>query len=120
MIDLYDQHKAAFARVSAFVILLDGKRVATVALKFPARGEGRLYAYVHWIGDQMVRGFAAGYGYDKRTAAVAAAVRNMVAPNVTHSASDEAYAFRAAARLDDGHDWTRNLEKAGFTVLQAV
>lgn len=28
--------------------------------------------------------------------------------------------FLAACSLDDGTDWARNLEKAGFTVLQAV
>ena len=70
MPDIYDQHDAAFARVSAFVICRDGERVATVALKFPADGAGRLHAYVHWLGLPMVRGFAGGYGYDKRSAAV--------------------------------------------------
>ena len=73
MTDIYDQHAKAFAAVQAFVILdTSGERVATVALKFPRDGAGRLYAYVHLIGVEMVRAHAGGYGYDKRSAAVVA------------------------------------------------
>ena len=71
MSSIYELHDKAFRHVSAYVILLNGERVATVAIKFPADGAGRLYAYVHWIGTPMVRGFAGGYGYDKRSAACA-------------------------------------------------
>ena len=114
MTDIYTQHAAAFASVSAFVILnRAGERVATVALKFPRDGAGRLYAYVHWIGVEMKRGHANGYGYDKRSAAVADAARRIEWPA-------DAAAFAAAATLDGGADWTRAVENAGFTVLQAV
>lgn len=68
MPDIYDRHKAAFASVEAFVILHNGERVASIAFKFPRDGAGRLYAYVHRYGLEMVRGFAAGGGYDKRSA----------------------------------------------------
>ena len=74
MSSIYEQHAASFANVAAYVILCDGERVATIAFKFPRDGAGRLYAYVHWIGAEMVRGSANGYGYDKRSAACAAAV----------------------------------------------
>ena len=118
MADIYEQHRAAFARVSAYVILGDdGRRVATVALKFPADGAGRLYAYVHWIGDAMVRGFASGGGYDKRSAACAAAADKLPA---SHTPDRDYGAFRQALRLDDGYDWTRSLEARGFRVFQAV
>src|SRR3546814_2190612 len=70
MTAIYDQHDKAFARVSAYVVTKDGAHVANVSIKFPADGAGRLYAYVHWIGLEMVRDHANGYGYDKRTAAV--------------------------------------------------
>jgi hypothetical protein len=134
--NIYDQHSAAFSNVSAFVILgkeTDDKgnpvRVATVALKFPKDGAGRLYAYVHWFGLPMVRGFAAGGGYDKRTAAVAAAIRNAKA-DMNDAAQDPArisdqnarslFEFRKALLIDSGSDWTRQLQDVGFTVLQAV
>lgn len=131
MTKIYDQHAAAFRNVSAFVILKDGERVATVALKFPADGAGRLYAYVHWIGLEMVRGFAGGYGYDKASAAVSAAVnapafvKSFNEAVTSHRADDEAFhynyhAFRAAAAKDGGYAWVTELCEAGFDVIQAV
>lgn len=142
MTDIYDQHAAHFAKVQAYVILRNGERVATIAFKFPADGAGRLYAYVHWLGVPMVRGFAGGYGYDKRSAAVESAVRKIEAVNreaevhnlakqgATSAAQAEAMcaiadrelqtAFIDAIRAPNGHYFDRKLEHAGFTVLQAV
>ena len=125
MTDIYDQHNKAFARVSAFVILKNGERVATIAFKFPADGAGRLWCYVHWLGWPMVRGYADGYGYDKRSAAVANAVNKMaVMPASPDQARDMKRdgqpAFEAALAKDDGHGWERHLRDAGFAVFQAV
>lgn len=124
MPDIYEQHAAAFANVSAYVIARDGQRVATIAFKFPRDGAGRLYAYIHWFGLPMVRGFAGGYGYDKSSAACAAAVRHLddtafhTAPN-----PDERNAlgsFFSALFRDNGTAWNDQLRKAGFEVWQAV
>lgn len=125
MTDIYTQHDTAFARVSAYVIAKDGERVATIAFKFPADGVGRLWAYVHWLGLPMVRGFAGGYGYDKRTAACASAARKMNAPDpedrTTWERDKEAReAFTAAIAKDGGQSWDGALRDAGFTVWQAV
>ena len=122
---IYEQHAKAFARVSAFVIVRDGERVATVSIKFPADGAGRLYAYVHWLGIEMVRGSAIGYGYDKRSAAVADALIGVkkLPDYEARTRTDAAKClshFTHAANNMDGGDWTRALEKAGFTVWQAV
>lgn len=111
MSDIYDQHRAAFRSVSAYVILKDGELVARIAFKFPRDGAGRLTAYVHWLGEEMVRGFASGGGYDKRTAACASAVAKM------HSDDN---AFLEALARDTGPTWEDQLRKAGFTVLSAV
>jgi hypothetical protein len=128
--NIYDLHEKAFEQVSAFVILKDGERVATVAIKFPRDGAGRLYAYVNWIGNEMVRGHANGYGYDKRSAAVARAAHNWAkAEKASVAAIGEGprpdrdslkYAFWSACSADDGRDWSRAVEDAGFTVLQVV
>jgi hypothetical protein len=118
MSDIYDLHSKAFARVSAYVVLHNGERVATIAFKFPADGAGRLYAYVHWLGVPMVRGFAGGYGYDKRSAAVADAVRKI--PDDIAGKDGARQAFIEALERDSGSYWDRRLEAAGFTVLQAV
>ena len=83
MPDIYDQHKAAFPSVSAYVVLHNGERVATIAFKHPRDGSGRLYAYVHWLGVEMVRGFAGGYGYDKHSAACADAAQRAISEGNT-------------------------------------
>ena len=120
MTDIYDQHKAAFARVEAYVILKDGERVATIAFKFPADGAGRLYAYVHWIGLEMVRGFAAGGGYDKRSAACRDAMRHLKGGDNRGAALAGDPFAGALIEGCNGAGWDRCLRDAGFTVLQAV
>ena len=120
--NIYDQHNASFPLVSAYVVLHDGARVATVAHKFPRDGAGRLYAYVHWLGVPMVRGYAGGGGYDKRTAACASAARKLPANLPSgYDANAAAYGrFIDVMRADGGLDWATALTGAGFTVLQAV
>jgi hypothetical protein len=117
--NIYDQHRAAFSNVSAYVVLKDGKRVASVAFKFPRDGAGRLYCYLHIFGAPMARGYAGGYGYDKRSAACEAAAAKH---------SRDAYpedlanidAIKAALAGDSGYEWDRRLRDAGFDVVQAV
>ena len=122
MADIYDQHRAAFSNVSAYVITKDGERVATIAFKFPRDGAGRLYAYLHVIGVQMVRGFASGGGYDKRSAALAHAAQLLPDYNdadLTHRKPVRDDIERVLSR-DDGNTWLNNLLSAHFEVFQAV
>lgn len=112
MTSVYARHEAAFSRVSAFVILLDRQIIARVALKFPQDGAGRLTCYFHVLGTEMVTGSASGYGYDKRSASVEAAACKIEAGYVD--------ALKTALSSCGGHDWTRVVEKAGYTVIQAV
>lgn len=124
MTDIYKQHESAFARVSAYVVLLDGLRVANIAFKYPQDGAGRLYAYVHWLGLEMVRGQASGYGYDKRSAACASAVAKITEPDAEKHTWERDKAARekfvAALAQDNGATWESQLRDAGFTVFQAV
>lgn len=117
MADIYEMHDKAFSRVAAYVVLRERKLVARIAVKFPADGAGRLQAFVHWLGQPMVRGTAGGYGYDKASAAVAAAAKKLSRDEEDQFAWE---AFQNAAALDDGYSWQRNLTSAGFDVLQAV
>ena len=127
---IYEQHEAAFAHISAFVIAKDGERVATIAFKFPRDGAGRLYTYVHWLGVEMVRGYAGGYGYDKRSAAVSVAAHNLERSKSMgdwaiweHTEPEQrvlAGGFMNALKPDDGMGWDRRLRDAGFDVWQAV
>ena len=126
--DIYKMHETAFARVSAFVVTDKlGERVATVAIKFPSASAGRLWAYVHLIGVEMVRGHAGGYGYDKRSAAVAVAISRL--PEYPVRPESDGYgaavianraAFQGAVHRMDSHGWIHELEAAGFRVFQAV
>ena len=100
-------------------------RVATIAIKRPTDGAGRLWAYVHWIGAPMVRGYASGYGYDKATAAVASAVVRIDRKALPFGGefADAAGGFDDFVKVlkaDTGPRWYDQLEKAGFHVLQAV
>lgn len=112
--NVYSQHRKHTSRVGAYAILRDGQHVASVTIAYPKDGAGRLYAYVHWIGTQMVRGYAGGYGYDKRTAAIASAA-HALAIEETHAAVP--HAFRLALSKDDGHEWDSQLRSVGYTVV---
>lgn len=120
MSDIYDQHSRAFARVSAYVIMNGADRVGTVAIKFPADGAGRLYAYVHIHGAPMVRGWAGGGGYDKRSAAVASALERHEAPDYGVTAEQWEALQRAIVAMRS-RGWIRAIEDAtGWRVWQAV
>lgn len=108
--------------MSAYVVMWGGERVATVAIKYPRDGAGRLYSYVHWLGVPMVCGYAGGGGYDKRTAACANAARKLPEslPEGYDKNGDAYSAFLAIMREDGGLDWNSALTRAGFTVLQVV
>lgn len=135
MSDIYKRHESAFSSVSAYVVLLNGERVATIAYKFPKDGAGRLYCYAHWLGTEMTRGHANGYGYDKKSAAAADAAKRMKGAQVwdktlnngfggyakqTDAPSKDQAAFIAALADDNGWHCDRRLQNAGFVVLQAV
>lgn len=117
----FAQFDKAFNRVSAYVVLKDGECVAKISMKFPPDGAGRLYAYVHWLGHEMVRGSASGYGYDKRTAAVADAVAKINLEVKPYDEDrDNMFRFVGALEKDGGEYFDRKLRDAGFTVVQAI
>lgn len=118
MSDIYDQHKAAFAHVSAYVVMKGDDRVATVAFKFAKSGT-RTTCYLHVIGAQMVRAYANGGGYDKCSAAVHSALSRVVA----HDGDIRTIQILGAVRdavTDNGSSWDQDLRRAGFAVWQAV
>ena len=102
--DIYVLHAKAFNRVSAYVIMRGEERVATIAFKFPRDGAGRLYAYVHVFGAPMVRGYAGGYGYDKRSAACSSAAKHIQPPTGEGWEKDRLLTEKiiGALELDDG------------------
>lgn len=122
---IYDQHRAAFANVSAYVITRGKERIASVAFKFPRDGAGRLYAYVRFFGMPMVRGYVGGYGYDKCTAAVEDAIKKIDPLYFTddHWKASKKQCMKFVATIEDSKDgthWEDSFRNAGYTVLQAV
>jgi hypothetical protein len=82
-------------------------------------------AYVHWIGLEMQSGRAGGGGYDRATAACAAAARKL--PRGLDAATgmrvdpEAAYIdFRMALERDGGARWSQALERDGFTVCNVI
>lgn len=125
MTDIYDQHKAAFANVSAYVVVGtnakgEPDRKATIAFKYPRDGAGRLYCYLHVFGGPMVRGHAGGGGYDKHSASASVAARKLNPKDYYAECAADVEAIRAALLPDDGHRWDSRIEKAGYQVFQAV
>ena len=123
MTNIYDQHDAAFRSVSAYVVVKNGERVATVAFKFPSDGAGRLYAYVHWLDYPMERGFAGGCGYDKKSAACYAAalkMRRQLSGLASVEPGSNADLFMDAMGTNDGYYWNQRLDEAGFELWQVL
>lgn len=138
MTDIYDQHRKHFERTLAAAVLDSaGQHVANVSIRYPADGAGRLYAYAHWLGTEMVRGSASGYGYDKATAALSDAVTRLekapgpeIVPDnhpdliaerrTVRKEQERREAFHRALSQDGGQHWDGALRAAGFTVLQVV
>ena len=119
--DIYKQHEKAFAQVSAYVILnKKHKRVATIAFKSPADGAGRLYCYLHVFNQPMARGFANGYGYDKKSAACTDAARKIVVNFDDKRDTKTEKAIKKTLLAVNAGNWDSDLARAGFTVLQAV
>lgn len=109
---VYDVHDAAFGKVTAAVVLCDGRHVAKVTMKHG----NAVSAFVHWIGTEMTTGRAGGGGYDRATAAVeAAAMKGYKA-----CSDGDAHRFWDALIVEDGRRWDRRLEDAGYAVLFAI
>ena len=114
---VYEQQDAAFSNVSAFAVLNQGAHIASVSVKFPKDGAGRLVMFAHVLGTEMGKGRATGYGYDKRTAAARDAWMKL--PRDLKPTGTEAKFWEVMSR-DGGERWTDALRSAGFTVIQVI
>ena len=114
MTNIYEQFDKAFLRVSAYTLLRAGDPIGRVAFKHPADGAGRLWCYLQVWGYPMVRGYAGGYGYDKRSAAFETAARKLTQDDRVSQN------IRDAVAKDFGLSWIRQLEAEGFTVAIVI
>lgn len=119
---VYEKHNHHFAQVSGYVIT-DNKasRIATVAFKFPKNGDGRLYCYFHIIGMPMSQGYANGYGYDKKSAAVSDAIDKLkIADGCDPEVQKLMYVLKTQGKAMDSGNWDNVLRNAGYNLLQAI
>jgi len=124
---IYEQHDATFNQVAAYVLMKGGERIGTLAFKFPKDGVGRLYCYLHIIGLEMARGYAGGYGYDKKSASVASAASAITPTDgeyMDEIRKNDLNQFREL--LNDGFsniggkDWQDVFRSLNINVFQAV
>lgn len=133
MANIYDLHAKAFSNTAAYVICANGERVMTIAIKYPKDGAGRLWAYVYFIGQPMVRSYANGYGYDKTSAAVSSAIESIPLPVVPDELAGKAWAELSCARDREaiaelqngfknigGKGWSDIFRDLGYQTYQAV
>ena len=122
--NIYEMYDKAFASVSAFIIITNntGERIATLAFKRPKDGAGRLYCYFHLLSMPMSRGFAAGGGYGKASAAFLDATEKA---KIADGSSPDCLKLlsvvkEAALKGNGSSQYVNALRDAGFNVLQAV
>ena len=93
-----------------YVVFDEGVCCATVAVKIPKDPRSSTHAYLHWIGERMVR--ALDRHHDVSIAVRKAALR------WTHGSADAAFnRFRDALR--EGDVWHAALRGVGFKVKKA-
>ena len=117
----YDRFDAAFGRITAYAVLLNGKPVGRVAVKIGTA----VTAYVQAWGNEMAIGRAGGGGYDRTSAAVQDAARKLRNDGANQDDDDEAAEAlvkmrNALTRGRDGSHWTTQLEDAGFTLALVI
>lgn len=120
MTKIYDRFDAATRNTSCVAIICNGEPVGRVVLKFG----NAVTAYVQAWGFEMQAGRAGGGGYDRASAAVAAAAAKLTAGDDAQDRKGarilgelrEALLERAAG----GTGWERRLEDAGFTIARVI
>lgn len=122
---IYKTFDRVTSRIRSHAILKDGEPVGFVLIHYPADGGGRLKAFVHLYGLPMACGWTFGYGYDKATAAVYAAIKSMeIDDRGIKEVGIQGMEARRIARLlqdtftDGGHDYVLQMEDQGLTLAR--
>jgi len=116
--NIYHQHKAHTNRTSASAILHNGQHVASVTIASSKNGEGRLYAYAHWLGKRMVRGYANGSGYNKEAVALSEAYQENLSKAKDSVVEAPEALFWESLSKDVGEEWADKLLANGFAVCR--
>jgi hypothetical protein len=116
---IYTKFDRSFGNVTAQALLLDGKPVGRIVIKYGNAAT----AYVQVWGASMATARATGYGYDKGSAAVMEAIRKLPdAPDPADTLASEAqWRLRLVADgWDGGTRYANVIEAAGFTICNVI
>jgi len=119
MNDTYSKFDGATSKFSAYALLLDGKPVGRIVIKFGASAT----AYVQIWGAPMATARATGYGYDKATQAVMDAIGRFDRSEAPQDAEGALAWMRiqsVAQCWDGGTRYRAALENAGFILATVI
>jgi hypothetical protein len=119
----YAAFEKATGHMTALAIVKDGQAIGRIIIKPGRDGAARLTAYVQVWGAPMVAGYARGYGYDKRGAALSQAFQRLSGLNMLkdESAFDAVFALQSIGLEHDQFDSISNaISDAGYTLLRAL
>jgi hypothetical protein len=114
-ISAYEKFDAATRNMTAQALIFDGRAVGRIVIKHGNAAN----AFVQVWGAPMATARATGYGYDRNSAAVMAAISKLAeCPNANDAIAYEAFnRIRAiAADWNGGTRYENALEAAGFHV----
>lgn len=120
MTDTYDKFDRATRDFTACALLWQDVPVGRVVIKFGNAAT----AYVQIWGAPMATGRATGYGYDKASAAVMAAIARLDQAPSYPADSPECHTYNmvrnAVATWNGGTRWDDVLRAAGFTIANVI
>jgi hypothetical protein len=122
----YAAFEKATGHMTALAIVKDGQAIGRIIIKPGRDGAARLTAYAQVWGAPMVAGYARGYGYDKRGAALSSALCKLDSCLTRSDALDLAAIghivdLRAIGQLHCQFDAISNaISDAGYQLLRAL
>lgn len=132
MTKIYEQHAQAFSNVSAYLATNASGQELKISFKYPKDGAGRLWVYFHYVGLEMVRDYAGGYGYDKASAAINGAIEKITVIDDPSFSGQQWYEMSRVAYRENvkalqdafknigGKDWKDVLRDNGYKVYSII
>ena len=113
--DLAVQFAAATKGLSVYCVTLGNTQVGRIVFK-SSTSNWRSTCYVQLWGSAMVKGIASGYGYDKDSAALKAAMAQHCDASDPRALTHHTAIWKAVAARREGEQWYDCLVRAGYTV----
>ena len=110
---VYDKMDKATALVSVIAIQNAKKDIiGKIIFKFPRDGAGRLHVFIQEYGHCAIHGYAGGWGYDKR----GAAIQDAFATQVKSRTDCDSELYKALEHITYDGEYSNVLRDAGYTL----